>query len=71
MSSLRIRDDCTSLGRDTVGPLPPPARYLGSGSELTANMPYGGTYVGAGYTTMPFFTNDPSIYREESLSGTY
>ncbi|KAL0277032.1 UNVERIFIED_CONTAM: hypothetical protein PYX00_004458 [Menopon gallinae] len=70
MSNMKIRDDCTSLGRDTVGPLPPPARYLIPSSDVPGHMPYAGTYMGAGYTPMPFnYTNDPSIYREESLSG--
>ncbi|KAL0277033.1 UNVERIFIED_CONTAM: hypothetical protein PYX00_004458 [Menopon gallinae] len=72
MSNMKIRDDCTSLGRDTVGPLPPPARYLIPSSDVPGHMPYAGTYMGAGYTPMPFnYTNDPSIYREESLSGTF
>ncbi|EEB19446.1 dishevelled, putative [Pediculus humanus corporis] len=70
MSNMQIRDDCASLGRDTVGPLPPPARYLLPSSDMPGHMPYAGTYMGAGYTPMPFnYTNDPSIYREESLSG--
>lgn len=72
MSNMQIRDDCASLGRDTVGPLPPPARYLLPSSDMPGHMPYAGTYMGAGYTPMPFnYTNDPSIYREESLSGIY
>lgn len=70
MSTLKLRDDCTSLGRDTVGPLPPPARYLLPNSDMSGHMPYAGTYMGAGYTPMPFnYTNDPSVPREDSLSG--
>ncbi|GFG40326.1 hypothetical protein Cfor_03551 [Coptotermes formosanus] len=72
MSNLKLHDDCTSLDRDTVGPLPAPNTMPSPWGGT--HMPYSGTYLphtGAGYAPMPFnYTNEPSVYgyaREESV----
>ncbi|PSN53268.1 Segment polarity protein dishevelled DVL-3 [Blattella germanica] len=72
MSNLKLQDDCTSLDRDTVGPLPAPNTMPAPWGGT--HMPYSGTYLphtGAGYAPMPFnYTNEPSVYgyaREESV----
>jgi len=72
MSNLKLHDDCTSLDRDTVGPLPAPNTIPTPWGGT--HMPYSGTYLphtGAGYAPMPFnYTNEPSVYgyaREESV----
>lgn len=73
MSTLKLHDDCVSMDRDTVGPLPPPG---GSSIPPTwpQHMPYSGTYLphsAAGYAPMPFsYANEPPGYgfnREESV----
>lgn len=52
-----------------MGPLPPPARFM-MPPDPPGHMPYAGTYLGAGYTPMPFnYSQDPTVYREDSLSG--
>lgn len=63
MSSLKL-DDCVSLDRDTVGPLPHP----GGGWPAPTHMPYSGTYLP--HAPMPFsYANDTPIYgfREDSV----
>ncbi|KAJ9587323.1 hypothetical protein L9F63_019150, partial [Diploptera punctata] len=72
MSNLKLHDDCTSLDRDTVGPLPAPNTMPAPWGGT--HMPYSGTYLphtGAGYAPMPFnYTNEPSVYgyaRDESV----
>nr|CAD7416464.1 unnamed protein product [Timema cristinae]CAD7435140.1 unnamed protein product [Timema monikensis] len=60
LSSLKLDDDCASLDRDTVGPLPAsntlPSAWGGS------HMPYT-PHTGTGYAPMPFnYTNEPSVY---------
>ncbi|XP_023709119.1 segment polarity protein dishevelled homolog DVL-3 isoform X2 [Cryptotermes secundus] len=72
MSNLKLHDDCTSLDRDTVGPLPAPNTMPAPWGGT--HMPYSGTYLphtGTGYAPMPFnYTNEPSVYgyaREESV----
>jgi hypothetical protein len=72
MSSLKLHDDCSSLDRDTVGPLPAPNAMPAPWGGT--HMPYSGTYLphtGTGYAPMPFnYTNEPSVYgyaREESV----
>lgn len=69
MSSLKL-DDCMSMDRDTVGPLPHP------GASWPAHMPYSGTYLPHTHAPMPFnYANDTPLYfnREDSVhsgSGT-
>jgi segment polarity protein dishevelled len=72
ISNLKLHDDCTSLDRDTVGPLPAPNTMPTPWGGT--HMPYSGTYLphtGAGYAPMPFnYTNEPSVYgyaHEESV----
>lgn len=64
MSTLKLHDDCVSLDRDTVGPLPHPGAV--PPNWPSNHMPYAGTYIphtGSGYAPMPFsYTNDPPIY---------
>ncbi|KAE8747338.1 dishevelled isoform A [Frankliniella occidentalis] len=73
MSTLKLHDDCVSVDRDTVGPLPPPST-VATAPWTGTHMPYAGTYLphGAGYTPMPFnYNNEPGAYsygREESAS---
>lgn len=77
MSTMKLHDDCVSLDRDTVGPLPHPGAM--PPTWPTTHMPYSGTYMphsAAGYAPMPFnYTNDMYGYnREESVhsgSGKY
>lgn len=70
MSTLKLHDDCVSLDRDTVGPLPHPGAV--PPTWPATHMPYSGTYMphsAAGYAPMPFnYTNDMYGYnREESV----
>lgn len=70
MSTLKLHDDCVSLDRDTVGPLPHPGAV--PPTWPSTHMPYSGTYMphsAAGYAPMPFnYTNDMYGYnREESV----
>lgn len=70
MSTLKLHDDCVSLDRDTVGPLPHPGAV--PPTWPSSHMPYSGTYMphsAAGYAPMPFnYTNDMYGYnREESV----
>ncbi|XP_054268021.1 segment polarity protein dishevelled homolog DVL-3 isoform X2 [Macrosteles quadrilineatus] len=62
MSSLKL-DDCVSVDRDTVGPLPHPG--------WPAQMPYSGTYMPHTHAPMPFnYTTETPLYgfnRDESL----
>uniref|UniRef100_A0A1B6D6G1 Dishevelled n=1 Tax=Clastoptera arizonana TaxID=38151 RepID=A0A1B6D6G1_9HEMI len=64
MSTLKLHDDCMSLDRDTVGPLPHPGTVPPNWSS--SHMPYAGTYLpnsGSGYAPMPFnYANDSPIY---------
>ncbi|XP_022187203.2 segment polarity protein dishevelled homolog DVL-3 isoform X2 [Nilaparvata lugens] len=80
MSTLKLHDDCVSLDRDTVGPLPPPGTVAPSWAPPPAHpqhMPYAGTYLphstasGGGYAPMPFsYTSEPPGYsfnRDDSV----
>lgn len=61
MSTMKL-DDCVSLGRDTVGPLPHP------GASWPSHMPYSGTYLPHQHPPMPFnYANDMALYREDSV----
>ncbi|XP_046672895.1 segment polarity protein dishevelled homolog DVL-3 isoform X3 [Homalodisca vitripennis] len=64
MSTLKL-DDCVSLDRDTVGPLPHP------GASWPAHMPYSGTYLPHTHAPMPFnYANDTPLYgfnRDDSV----
>ncbi|RZF39827.1 hypothetical protein LSTR_LSTR000475 [Laodelphax striatellus] len=79
MSTLKLHDDCVSLDRDTVGPLPPPGGAPSWPPPCPPqHMPYAGTYLphstgggGGGYAPMPFnYSTEPPGYtfgREDSV----